>query len=450
MSTQDFEPKSVFSLGTKMAVETDQRGEAPSGNNAHWFQGGRWFDIISDGLPTMYDQQALIFPAGHAGKRSMNQQAPVPGRKWSAGDINAVMTHEFIGQWVYGALGTASHNSVPGTDSALMAASSIEADTQQFALTSQPSDGGAVLQIIHTGISGSGRLRVAGNNTEGNAASETLSWEAEAPSAVLYTRTSFSSVTGIDIQSAQVLGGSIAVNGFQHFVHTLSTGPSNPTFAVERLGDPSAGAASKSFIHPSMAIQTLTIDSPAAVRDGIISISSTWEGDPTATCNAKSLNEASAVRIVPAWVLSLTRDGTTYTRPTNHSLTINTGNRNYRSAAGVQIPQGTFFGGREVTQTFDLILDDETEFNRWRGASKQNLVLTWTSPWILHTGQNSTMVASLTETYLENVSTADDDGMFSYSADGRAVADSVNDVAKFEFTNNIPPTAFGGSTQIGS
>jgi hypothetical protein len=378
----------------------------------------------------------------------MNQQAPVPGRKWSAGDINAVLTHEFIGQWVYGALGTTSQNSVPGTDSALLAASAIESDTQQFALTTQPSDGGAVLQIRHTGTTGSGRLRVAGNNTEGNAASEVISWDAEAPSAVLYTRTSFSSVTGIDVQSAQNLGGSIAVNGFQHFVHTLSAGPSNPTFSVERIGDPSAGAASKSFVHPGAVIQTLTIDSPAAVRDGVISVSSTWEGDPTATCNAKTINEASAVRIVPAWVLSLTRDGTAYTRPTNHSLTINSGNRNYRAAAGTQNPQGTFFGAREVTQTFDLILDDETEFNRWRGASKQNLVLTWTSPWILHTGQNSTMIASLTETYLENVSTADDDGMFSYSADGRSVADSTNDVVQFELTNNIPPEAFGGSTQI--
>jgi hypothetical protein len=59
------------------------------------------------------------------------------------------------------------------------------------------------------------------------------------------------------------------------------------------------------------------------------------------------------------------------------------------------------------------------------------------------------MVASLTETYLENVSTADDDGMFSYSADGRSVADSDNDVVKFELTNNIPPEACGGSTVIG-
>ena len=78
MSNQDFTPKTTFSQGVKMAIETDQRGEAPSGLDAHWFEGGKWFDVITDGLPSFYDQQALIFPAGHAGKRSMNQQAPVP------------------------------------------------------------------------------------------------------------------------------------------------------------------------------------------------------------------------------------------------------------------------------------------------------------------------------------------------------------------------------------
>lgn len=446
MSTQDYEPQSVFGQGLKMAIETDQRGEAPSGNNLHWFQGGKWFDIVTDGLPTIYDQQAIIFPAGHAGKRDMNQQAPVQGRKWSAGDANAVLTHEFIGQWLYGALGAASHNAVPSTVSALMATSPIEADGVTFALTAQPSDSGATLQIATSGTNGSGNLTVAGTNAEGNAASENISWDADG--ATMYTRTSFSAVTGITINSVATIGGSIAVNGVKHWVHTIWAAASNPTFSIERIGDPSAGAASKSFLHTGMVIQNLGMDTPAAVRDGIVTVSSTWEGDPTSSCVAKTINEASGVRIWPAWSLSLTRDGVSYTRPTNHTLTINSGNRNYRSAAGVQSPQGTFFGAREVTQSFDLLLDDETEFNRWRGASQQNLVLSWVSPWLLSTGQYATMVASLTKTFLENVATADDDGAFSYSADGRTIVDDTNGVARFQLTDNIPAEAYGGSTVL--
>jgi hypothetical protein len=432
-----------------MAIETDQRGEAPSGNNSFWFQGGGWFSVVTDGLPTLYDQQALIFPVGYAGKRSMNQMPPIPGRKWSAGDVNAVATAEWLGQWLYGVMGSASHNTVPSTDAVLMATSGIESDGQDFTLTTQPSDGGAVLQIPvdYTGVTtGSGRLTVKGTDAEGNAASETLSWDAGSP--VLYTRTSFSAVTTITVNSAENLGGSIAVNGIKEFRHTISPASVNPTFSVERIGDPSAGAASKSFMHTGMGIQTIGLDSPAATRDGIISVNSTWEGDPTATCTAKSIQEASAVRQWPAWILNISRDNAIYLNPTNHSMEVNSGVRNYRSAAGVQYPQGTFFGGRELTQSIALLLDDESEFNRWRGASKQNLALVWTTPWILNGTNKVRMEASLTDTYIENVATGEDDDAFIYNADMRNLANATTDVATLLIVDNIPPNAYGASTVI--
>jgi hypothetical protein len=434
-----------------MAVETDLRGEAPSGNNAFWFQGGPWFSVVTDGLPSLYDQQALIFPVGHSGKRSINQQPPIPGRKWSAGDANAIATAEYLGQWLFGAMGTASHTTTPGTDAVLMDASEIETDTQEFNLTTQPSDGGAIIQIALLGTGGSGSLQIRGTDSEGNSASEVLSWDAEAPSAVLYSRTSFSGVDSILMKSLQLAdggGASLAVNGIQYFTHEITAGPSNPTFSIERLGDPAAGAASKSFMHTGMVLQTLTMDTPAAARDGIITISSTWEGDPTATCDAKAIQEASGVRLWPAWILSVTRDGDAFINPTNNSLTINSGARNYRSAAGVQHPQGSFFGGREITQSFDMLLDNEIEFNRWRGASRANLVFTYTAPWKLTSSDNVKLTASMTNAYLENVSGGDDDGMFTYSADARNVADAENDVAKFIMIDNIPPEAYGGSTVI--
>lgn len=451
MSNQDFSPRTTYDQGIMMAVETDQRGEAPSGANLFWFQGGGWISVVTDGLPSLYDQQALIYPVGHAGKRSMNQMPPIPGRKWSAGDIGAVATAEFMGLWTYGVMGSASHNTVPGTDAALMASSAIEADGQDFALTTQPSDGGAILQmpLDFAGVAAaSGRLTVKGTDSHGNAASETISFDAGSP--VLYTRTAFSAVTAITIDSIQSLGGSLAVNGIKHFEHTIIAGSDNPTFSIERIGDPSAGAASKSFIHTGMGIQSMGLDSPAATRDGVITVSSTWEGDPTATCNAKSIQEASGVRSWPAWILNISRDNAVYLNPTDHTMEINSGVRNYRSAAGVQYPQGTFFGGRELTQSIALLLDDESEFNRWRGASKQALRLTWTTPWILNAGNNVRMSASLIDTFTENVSTGEDDDAFMYNADFRNIANADSDVAQFTFVDNIPPNAYGASTIIGS
>ncbi len=452
MSTQDFTPKDVFSQGLLVAVETDQRGEAPSGNNLFWFQGGTWVQVVTQDLPSLYDRQELIFPAGHAGKRSMNTQPPVQGRRWGDGGFTTVVTSEFLGHLLYGALGAASHNTVPGATvgSALMASSGVEADTQQFALEHQPSGGGARLQINLLGTGGSGGLRIAGNDPDGTATSETITFD-QFPTS-LYTRTSFSSVTGIDMLSFETASaaGSISVNGISYWEHTFTAATTNPTFSIERLGDPAAGATSKSFMHVGMVVTDLTMNNPAEARDGVITVEGNWEGDPSVTCNAKGVQEASSIRIWPAWILALTRDNSVYNRVTNATFSIPAGNRNYRSAAGVQTPQGSFYGAREMTGAMDVLLADETEFNRWRGASKQAFRMVWDSPWKLTSTINEKLEASMLNTYLENTDTTDNDGMYMYSSDFRMVVDSANDIVAFKLTNGIPADAYGGSTVMGA
>lgn len=450
MSTQDFTPKDVFSQGLLVAVETDQRGEAPSGNNAFWFQGGTWVQVVTQDLPSLYDRQELIFPAGHAGKRDMNNQPPVQGRRWGDGGFNVVVTSEFVGHLLFAALGAASHNTVPSTVSTLMASSSIEADGQQFTLTAQPSDSGARIQINLEGVAGSGNLTIAGTNSENIAASETISFDAVPTT--LYSRTSFSAITGIDLNSIETASAaaSVAVNGISYFEHTFTPATTNPTFSIERIGDPAAGAASKSFIHVGMVMQDMTMNNPAEARDGVISVEGNWEGDPSVTCNAKAIQEASSIKIWPAWILSLTRDNAVYNRATNAAFTVGAGNRNYRSAAGVQTPQGSFFGERELTGAIDLLLADETEFNRWRGASKQAFRMIWNSPWPLTGTVNEKLESSMVNAYLENIDTGENDGMFTYSADFRMVVDATDGVGSFKLTNGIPAEAYGGSTTIGA
>ena len=449
MSTQDFVPSNTFNQGLQIAVETDQRGEAPSGNNQFWFQGGKWVQLITQDLPSLYDQQETIFPAGHAGKRSMNTQPPIRGRTWSEGGFSLVVTSENLGHIIYGSLGTASHNTVPSTDIALLAASAPEAAGNTFALTTQPSDGGARLQLVMTGNNGSGRLTVAGTDAENQATSETISFDLGPTT--MYTRTSFSAVDGITFDAFQTDAGgaSLAVNGVSYWEHTFTVNETaDPTFSIERIGDPTAGAASKSNMHVGMVLRSFTLDSPAEARDGIITIETDWEGDPTATCTAKNIQDASSVRIWPAWILSLTRDNAVYNRATNFALTLNTGNRNYRSAAGVQTPQGSFFGGREATGAVELLLSDETEFNRWRGASRQSFRMTWDSPWKLTSTKNEGMEASVINAYLETVDTSDNDGMYMYSGDFRMTVDSTNDIAAFKLFTGIPAEAYGGSTVL--
>lgn len=431
-------PRTTFSLGLKIAAEAS-RCLAPGAS--HWHQGGRWMDVITEGRPSLENQQAIIFPAGHAGKRSMNQQQPVAGRQWSGGDFSANVTADFIGQLLHAAMGAASHNAVPSTDHELLTDEPLAEGSKSLVLTAQPSDGGAILEFIVTGTSNGGTIAVSGIDAHGNGASETLTF---ASAGSLYTRTSFSAVgaSSITVNSPSPNDGSISIRGYQYFEHIFSASDNNPTYAIERVGDPTAGAASRSHMHLGMVLQSLTFNTPAAARDGVFTVDSTWEGDPTATCDATMVNDASPMRIWPAWTLNVSRDGQNWHQVINQSFTINSGNRNYRAAAGTQNPQGSFFGARELTGSNDILVENEIEYERWRGASKSALVYTWNSPWQLTSSQNMSLTASFLDAFVETNSGGEDDGAQTLSQDFRVIASADADVGKFILINGVPGQAY--------
>jgi hypothetical protein len=157
-------PIATFNQGLKMAIEID-RATAPSGTGttgSGWWLGGKWHDIVTDGLPDIQDRQAVIFPTGHAGKRQMNQQAPVQGRQWSDGTFSAPVVADFLGLLLYGALGTASTNEVPSTDASVLSQEPLNSDPKSLVMSNQPSDSGAVLrfEVIHNDEFDSGTISV--------------------------------------------------------------------------------------------------------------------------------------------------------------------------------------------------------------------------------------------------------------------------------------------------
>lgn len=436
-------PQPTFNIGLKIARE-ETYSVAPGGStNAHWWQGGLWIPITTDGLPSLMDQQEVIFAAGHAGRRARNNRAPVQGRHWSGGGFDFPITEDFIGLLLFGALGTASTNSVPSTDFTLASVNPLNpAASNTIDLNSQPSDGGAILQFIITSTSDAGWISVSGVDAHGNGASEVISFSSAGS---FYTRTSFSAIGPSSIVVYSDSEGSAQVYGFQYFEHTFSTNnTSNPTFAIERIGDPTAGnTASVGYMHTGMVVQELTLNTPAAQRDGLFTGNVTFEGNPTATSTATSLTAVSAVKVWPAWGLSTTRDNSNWFKVTNQSITISAGNRNYRAAAGVRNPQGAFNGPQEVTGSNDILVDDEEEFRRWQGASSQAVRYTWTTPHKLTSGQNQQLTASLLSLFLENVTLGEDDDALTLSADFRTIDDADAGLIKFQLINGVPGTAYG-------
>lgn len=432
--------QSVFNTGLKIAIESAYSVAPAAGD---WYQGGRWVDIVTDGLPDLADRQAVIFPTGHAGRRAMNNRSPVVGRKWSDGTFNFPVTSDFLGTVLYGLMGSASANSVPSTTFALLADYGIAANTSKFVdFTSQPSDGGAVIRVYVAGTSAGGSITFQGIDAQGNGASETLSWTSGGS---LYTRTSFSSLGASGTTMFSNNTASVSLHGYKYFNYDFTlNNTSAPTLSIERYGDPTAGASSKSRMHTGMVVQDFTLNTPAAQTDGLVTGSVQLEGNPTATCTAGTLAETSAVGVWPSWGLRITRDNTNWFKVTDATLNVNTGARTYRSAAGVQNPQGVFHGGFEATAGMQLLVDDEGEFLRWQGASKQAIRYLWTSPWRLTASDYQTLSASMLSAYIEgDVSPQEDEQAWALSVNMRAANNDSAGVISFSLKSNVPPSAYG-------
>ena len=432
---------SVFNVGLKVAIEDSYSVAPPS---LGYYQGGRWIDITTDGLPDIMDRQATIFASGFAGRRTLNNRAPVVGRKWSDGSFNFPITSDFLGTLLYGLMGSASVNSVPSTTFDLVNDEAVlgGGTSQVVDFVNQPSDGGAVLRIWVSGTSVPGQITLRGIDSHGNGASEIISWKSGGS---LYTRTSFSSLgaSGTVVESDNP--ASITIQGFKYFDYSFSlNNTSAPTLSIERYGDPTAGAASKTRMHTGMVVQNITLNTPAAQPDGLVTGSAQLEGNPTATCNAGILSDTSAVGVWPSWGLRITRDNENWYKVTDATITVNTGARTYRSAAGVQNPQGVFFGGVEVTTGLQLLLDDESDFLRWQGASRQDIRYQWQSPWKLTSTDYQMLSASISSAYFDgDPSLQEDEQALTMSLDLRSVANDTTGVISWNLRTNVPPSAYG-------
>lgn len=439
-------PVASFKTGLQVAIE-DSEAVAPGlSSNAYWFQGGRWFDIVTSEQSNLGDRQPNIFPSGAAGRRAMNVRAPVIGRQWSDGDMAMDISSDLLPLFAYAAMGTLSTNRVNSTDFDLLTDEPLEGgQLKQLVLTNQPSDGGAILRFLISGASAGGTISISGIDVNGNGASEIISFSSAGS---LYTRTSFSSIaaSGIEISGSHA-GTSVTINGIQYWEHIISfNNTSNPRLSILRYGDPTTGNPDTiRRHHPGMVVQNLNLENPAGTRDGIFTGTVTVEGYPTATCTAGSLNSVSPILVWPSWTQKITKNGADWFKATNFSMAINSGNRNYRAAAGKQNPQGQVFLMQEVTGAFQILADDAAEYNEWRGASAIQMVSEWTAPWKLTSTQNQLISASMNSLYLENVTPGDEDDVFVLSADFRTIENADTGLLKMRFLNNVPGIAYGNN-----
>ena len=442
-----------FNLGAKIAIETD-RGSAPSGvvNGRGWWEGGRWFSIVTEGVPNARDMQAVIFPSGHAGDRRMNQQPPVVGRRWSEAEMSGPVVADYLGALLYAAMGAASTDMIPHTTASLLAASIIETNPQSYSLTNQPNEGGAIMRFELKGGASNGDVSVSGIDVYGNGASEIVHFGSG--NTTIYTRTSFSSVGALGVAVSGVTSGSITITAIKRFVHTFTNASSSPHLSIEKMGDPQAGNASRSFIYVGQLLRELTIENNAGQEDGVMMMSFSTVGEPTGgitgTSAQTTIHAPSPLKIWPAWFMQVSRDGGTYNVVENFSITHSTNNRNVFAAANAQGPQQGLYGSVEATGNMTIIVENEGEYNRWRGASEMRLHAMWGSGnsngWKATSVLNYYLNASL-PVYFEDLNLEESDDALMVSGTFRVVR---NDSYPYQFQlgNGTPQKAYGAGTGV--
>src|SRR3990167_5235953 len=324
---------STFNLGTKIATEVD-RGTAPSGNydGKQWNEGGRWFTVVTDGLPSIQDNQANIFAGGHGGDRRINQQNPVIGRKWSEGDMSAPVVADFLGVLLYAAMGSASTTMTPTSSGpTLLLNAEPLSSPKSLVLNNQPSDGGAILRFIINGIQGPGQISVCGIDAFGNGASEIVTTTS---AGAYWTRTSWSSIAASGIAISGLSAGTVSLCGIRNYTTTFTHSSVAPTLSIERQGVPTTGEASANLnhMHVGMALRSLTLETNAEQVDGLFMVSADFEGDPSGASTKTTLHGTSPLKIWPSWGLRIRRDnGTQWDVVQNFTMNITPANANYRA-----------------------------------------------------------------------------------------------------------------------
>ena len=443
-------PYVTFNRGTRASVELT-RGVAPTDAAAansqaasYWWNGGCWVNIITDGIPDIVDNQATIFAEGFAGRRSKNQYRPVQGRHWSEGGFATVATPDVLAQLLYAALGDASVNALPGGSE--LAPNIVLTAVGAHNLVTQPTGGGKFLQFdLRPNAATS--MGVSGIEAYGNPASEILT---AATCGVFYTRTAFSSVGASGINTGTASVGALTVKSNAGWQYTIipASGNSGQTLSIDDLGHPAAGATSRSRMHNRMLVRELTIENDAEGNDGLLMLSATFLGDPTATCVAPAIDSASILRIFPGWSLLVRKEsgsgiGTpTWNKVTNFRMNINNESRVYGVANQSRRPVGQFWGGYEVTGEIGVLVDDEIEFNRWQAASVLDMFLQWDAGHDMG-ASNVQLNASLFNAYVESFPAAtDDDGQQVVNLGFRTI--DGNDLpVRFLIQCGVPPCALG-------
>ena len=411
------------------------------GGTADWNIGGNgggatgWRDLaVIPGSVAITPTEAQIFMANAAGKRALNQQAPVPGAYNTAGSFEMPVLPELIYPIFRAVLG-----GVANVETAGSAALASEAFATVATLDTQP-DGTEVLKFVIASSTASSGAAINIIQSAVTVETITIGDNAGTVNGDYYSKGAYDgSVNAITFSvDGTVTSGTVTISGVDYVTNTFTPATSNPFIKLEEAGQPKSG--SNSSYYTGTAFKDITLAFDRTAEDGLLMATPTFLSKfPTfATAGTYANDAALFYHPLGAWTASLTKGGAAFDKVVSASLAIDGGTVLFPVASGDQDPAGGSFADQQVSGTFTILPEDGSEWNDFVGQTVGDYHLIFTSPNFIVDTTPWTITIEMTALYLETYVENAQEGMFGADLGIRTVDEATDGIIKITTVTRMP------------
>lgn len=411
------------------------------GGSADWNIGGNgggatgWRDLaVIPGSVAITPTEAQIFMANAAGKRPLNQQAPVPGAYDTNGSFEMPVLPELIYPIFRAVMGgvadveTAGSAALASTAFASVATLDTQSDGTEmlkFVIASSTGAAGAAINIIQSAVT---------------VETITIGDNAGSVDGDYYSKGAYDgSVNAITFSvDGTVTSGMVVISGIDYVTNTFTMTTSNPFMKIEEAGQPKS--ASNSSFYGGTAFKDVTLAFDRTASDGLLMATPTFLSKfPSMATPGTYANDAALFyHPLGAWTASLTKGGAAFDKVQSISLVIDGGTVLFPVASGDQDSAGGSFADQQVSGTFTVLPEDGTEWDDFVGQVAGDYHLIFTSPQNIVDSTKWTITIEMTALYLQTYTENAQAGMFGAELGIRTVEDATDGIVKITTVTRMP------------
>lgn len=409
------------------------------GGTLDWNIGGNgggetgWRDVpVIPGSIRINPTEAQIYAQYAAGKRAMNQQAPIPGAYEVSGSFEMPLFIELIDPFILACLGSDSRIETAGS-----AALASEAFATVATLDTQP-DGTEQFKFV---MASSTAASAAAFNILVDAViveTITIGTSASSVDGDYYSKGAYNSTVTFTIEGT-VTGGMVVVSGVDYVTTTFTLGTTNPTYKIEEAGQPRS--ASNSGFYTGVVVPTLQFAYDRTALDGFVTVTAAMLSQfvTDATAGTFANDPANYYHPLGGWTASLLLGGSPYEKVQAADYTIGGNAALFPISSGNQDASGATFAPSEMTGSITILPEDATEWGIYVGQTVSDIHLIFTSPNSIVDSTKWSILFEWTKLHLETyVEGTGADGLINAAMGFRTTEDASDGIVKITTVSRMP------------